>query len=71
MVRDRMVRERIGPVASFKTATGGQTRCPRPVRGKILRGTIQKISPTTRKTLEHAGHASTTFAGLHPGDTHG
>jgi propionyl-CoA synthetase len=39
----RMVRERIGPVASFKTATIVK-RLPKTRSGKILRGTIQKIA---------------------------
>ncbi len=39
----RMVRERIGPVASFKTATVVK-RLPKTRSGKILRGTIQKIA---------------------------
>jgi len=39
----QMVRERIGPVASFKTATVVQ-RLPKTRSGKILRGTIQKIA---------------------------
>jgi propionyl-CoA synthetase len=38
-----MVRERIGPVASFKTATVVK-RLPKTRSGKILRGTIQKIA---------------------------
>jgi propionyl-CoA synthetase len=38
-----MVRGRIGPVASFKTATVVQ-RLPKTRSGKILRGTIQKIA---------------------------
>jgi propionyl-CoA synthetase len=38
-----MVRERIGPVASFKTATIVK-RLPKTRSGKILRGTIQKIA---------------------------
>ncbi len=37
------VRERIGPVAAFKTATVVQ-RLPKTRSGKILRGTIQKIA---------------------------
>src|SRR5207247_934294 len=37
------VRERIGPVASFKTATVVQ-RLPKTRSGKILRGTIKKIA---------------------------
>ncbi len=38
-----MVRERIGPVAAFKTATVVK-RLPKTRSGKILRGTIQKIA---------------------------
>ncbi len=38
-----MVRDRIGPVASFKTATVVK-RLPKTRSGKILRGTIQKIA---------------------------
>jgi len=39
----KMVRERIGPVASFKTAAVIK-RLPKTRSGKILRGTIQKIA---------------------------
>jgi propionyl-CoA synthetase len=39
----RLVRERIGPVASFKTAAVVQ-RLPKTRSGKILRGTMQKIA---------------------------
>jgi propionyl-CoA synthetase len=39
----KMVRERIGPVASFKKATVVK-RLPKTRSGKILRGTIQKIA---------------------------
>jgi len=39
----QMVRERIGPVAAFKTATV-VNRLPKTRSGKILRGTIQKIA---------------------------
>ena len=39
----QMVRDRIGPVASFKTAMVIQ-RLPKTRSGKILRGTIQKIA---------------------------
>ena len=39
----KMVRERIGPVAAFKTATV-VNRLPKTRSGKILRGTIQKIA---------------------------
>ena len=38
-----MVRERIGPVACFKTATVVQ-RLPKTRSGKILRGTIKRIA---------------------------
>jgi propionyl-CoA synthetase len=39
----QMVRDRIGPVASFKTGTVVR-RLPKTRSGKILRGTIQKIA---------------------------
>ena len=39
----KMVRERIGPVASYKTATVVK-QLPKTRSGKILRGTIQKIA---------------------------
>lgn len=39
----QMVRDRIGPVAAFKTATV-VNRLPRTRSGKILRDTIQKIA---------------------------
>ncbi len=39
----KLVRERIGPVAAFKTATV-VNRLPKTRSGKILRGTIQKIA---------------------------
>ena len=42
----QMVRERIGPVASFRTATVVK-RLPKTRSGKILRGTIQKIADNT------------------------
>ncbi len=42
----KMVRERIGPVAAFKTATVVK-RLPKTRSGKILRGTIQKIADNT------------------------
>jgi propionyl-CoA synthetase len=38
-----MVRERIGPVAAFKSATIVK-RLPKTRSGKILRGTMQKIA---------------------------
>ena len=46
----RMVRDRIGPVASFKTATVVQ-RLPKTRSGKILRGTIQKIADNKKYTV--------------------
>ena len=39
----QMVRERIGPVAAFKTATV-VNRLPKTRSGKILRGTMQSIA---------------------------
>jgi propionyl-CoA synthetase len=39
----KMVRNEIGPVAAFKTATVVK-RLPKTRSGKILRGTIQKIA---------------------------
>ena len=39
----QMVRERIGPVAAFKTATVVK-RLPKTRSGKILRGIMQKIA---------------------------
>jgi propionyl-CoA synthetase len=39
----QMVRDRIGPVAAFKTATVVK-RLPKTRSGKILRGTMQKIA---------------------------
>ena len=39
----QMVRDQIGPVAAFKTATVVD-RLPKTRSGKILRGTIQKIA---------------------------
>jgi propionyl-CoA synthetase len=39
----QLVRERIGPVAAFKTATVVK-RLPKTRSGKILRGTMQKIA---------------------------
>jgi propionyl-CoA synthetase len=62
----QMVRDRIGPVAAFKTATVVK-RLPKTRSGKILRGTIQKIAdnkefktpatiddPTTLNEMEEA-----------------
>jgi propionyl-CoA synthetase len=70
----QMVRDQIGPVAAFKTATIVD-RLPKTRSGKILRGTIQKIAdnepwkmPATiddpaildeiKGALEHIGYAS-------------
>jgi propionyl-CoA synthetase len=39
----QLVRDRIGPVASFKTA-GVVDRLPKTRSGKILRGTMRKIA---------------------------
>jgi propionyl-CoA synthetase len=46
----QMVRDRIGPVAAFKTATVVQ-RLPKTRSGKILRGTMQKIADS--ETYRH------------------
>jgi propionyl-CoA synthetase len=46
----RMVRERIGPVAAFKTATVVK-RLPKTRSGKILRGTMQKIADSESYAL--------------------
>ena len=46
----KMVRERIGPVASFKIATVVK-RLPKTRSGKILRGTIQKIADNKEWTM--------------------
>jgi len=71
----QLVRERIGPVAAFKTCTVVK-RLPKTRSGKILRGTMQKIAdnqdykmPATiddpsildeiRETLETVGYAKT------------
>ncbi len=45
-----LVRERIGPVASFKTATV-VTRLPKTRSGKIVRGTIKKIADGAAHTV--------------------
>jgi propionyl-CoA synthetase len=45
-----MVRENIGPVASFKTATVVQ-RLPKTRSGKVLRGTMQKIADSQTYTM--------------------
>jgi propionyl-CoA synthetase len=51
----QLVRERIGPVASFKTATVVQ-RLPKTRSGKILRGTMRRIADgepyTTPATID-------------------
>ena len=46
----QMVRDRIGPVASFKTATVVK-RLPKTRSGKTLRGTIQKIADNKEYTV--------------------
>jgi propionyl-CoA synthetase len=46
----QMVRDRIGPVAAFKTATVVK-RLPKTRSGKILRGTIQKIADNKEYTV--------------------
>ncbi|MDX9787802.1 MAG: propionyl-CoA synthetase [Desulfobacterales bacterium] len=46
----QMVRDRIGPVASFKVATTVK-RLPKTRSGKILRGTIRKIANNTEYTM--------------------
>ncbi len=46
----KMVRDRIGPVASFKTAAVIK-RLPKTRSGKILRGTIQKIADNKEHTV--------------------
>ena len=68
-----LVRDRIGPVASFKTATV-VNRLPKTRSGKILRGTMQKIAdseeyrmpatiddpailPEIAEALQHVGYA--------------
>ena len=49
----QMVRERIGPVAAFKTATVVK-RLPKTRSGKILRGIMQKIADSAG--VQDAGH---------------
>jgi len=44
------VRERIGPVAAFKTATVVK-RLPKTRSGKILRGTMQKMADNQPWTM--------------------
>ena len=45
-----LVREKIGPVASFKTATI-VNRLPKTRSGKVLRGTMQKIADEVPYTV--------------------
>ena len=45
-----LVRQRIGPVASFKTATVVK-RLPKTRSGKIVRGTIKKIADGVAYTV--------------------
>ena len=45
-----LVRERIGPVAAFKTAVTIK-RLPKTRSGKILRGTMQKIADKEEWTM--------------------
>jgi len=45
-----LVRQRIGPVASFKTATTVK-RLPKTRSGKIVRGTIKKIADGAPYTI--------------------
>jgi propionyl-CoA synthetase len=66
----QMVRDQIGPVASFKVATVVQ-RLPKTRSGKILRGTIKKIAdgveyrtPATIDDPEILNEISGTLAGL-------
>ena len=47
-----LVRERIGPVAAFKTVVTVK-RLPKTRSGKILRGTMQKIAD--QRAVDHAG----------------
>ena len=46
----RMVRERIGPVAAFKTAVV-VARLPKTRSGKVVRGTMQKIADSQEYTM--------------------
>ncbi len=59
----QMVRDRIGPVASFRTATVVK-RLPKTRSGKILRGTIQKIADNkpykAPATIEECFHSMIT-----------
>jgi propionyl-CoA synthetase len=66
----QMVRDQIGPVASFKVATVVQ-RLPKTRSGKILRGTIKKIAdgveyrtPATIDDPEILNEISGTLSGL-------
>ena len=46
----KLVRDKIGPVASFKTAVA-VARLPKTRSGKILRGTMKKIADKTEWTM--------------------
>jgi propionyl-CoA synthetase len=66
----QMVREKIGPVAAFKTATVVQ-RLPKTRSGKILRGTMQKIAdgedykmPATIDDPAILGEIATALSGV-------
>ena len=67
----KMVRERIGPVAAFKTATVVQ-RLPKTRSGKILRGTMQKIADSEEykppATIDWARSRAPCRASATPGD---
>jgi propionyl-CoA synthetase len=56
----QLVRERIGPIASFKTAVV-VARLPKTRSGKILRGTMRRIADgedyTTPATIDGPRHA--------------
>ena len=59
----RLVREKIGPVASFKTAAVAE-RLPKTRSGKILRGTMQKIADVEEYTV----HSVQAILSALPGD---
>ncbi|MEE8210375.1 MAG: propionyl-CoA synthetase, partial [Acidiferrobacterales bacterium] len=66
----QMVREKIGPVAAFKTATVVQG-LPKTRSGKILRGTMQKIAdgedykmPATIDDPAILGEIATALSGV-------
>jgi propionyl-CoA synthetase len=56
----QLVRDRIGPVAAFKTATVVQ-RLPKTRSGKILRGTMQKIADSQTWTMPATIDDATTL----------